>query len=97
MISFTPDVRKGPTPSPVQSFQLGMGQRVTDIQDHDFTSLGPKKRGTVTITPPDGKAVWMTRSEAREAEQRWGWKWGNEWDFWDENGEGGCVWAGHHM
>lgn len=30
----------------------------------------------MTITPPEGRGVWLTRAEAREAEERWGWKWG---------------------
>lgn len=91
-----PDIRrKGPCPTPIQNFQLGMGQPVSDIQTFDFTSLGEKKKGNLTLTPPEGKGVWLTRSEAREAEERWGWKWGEEWDFWDANGEGGCPWAGH--
>ena len=87
--------RKGPTPTPLQGFELGIGRPVSGIRAFDFTSLGEKKKGKLTITPPEGRGVWLTRTEAREAEARWGWKWGSEWDFWDENGEGGCPWAGH--
>lgn len=68
-----------------------------DVQNYDFTSLGPKKLGKMKITPPEGQGVWMTRSEARDAERRWGWKWGDEWDFWEADGSGGCVWAGHEV
>jgi len=68
---------------------------VTDIAYDDFTALGLKRKGYVNMTPPDGQGLWLTRSEAREAEQRWGWKWSEEWDFWNANGEKGCVWAGH--
>lgn len=46
------------------------------------------------MTPPGGEGLWLTRSEAEEAGKRWGWKWSEEWDFW-ENGNGGCIWAGH--
>ncbi|WWC90036.1 uncharacterized protein L201_004966 [Kwoniella dendrophila CBS 6074] len=87
--------KKGPSPTPLQGFILGNGQKVDGIEVGDFTSTGQKSRGTLSITPPEGKAVWLSREEAREAEQKWGWKWSEEWDFWDENGQGGCVWAGH--
>ena len=87
--------RKGPSPTPIQGFRLGQGQSVKDIEYNDFTSLGPKKVGTVSISPPNGEGVWLTRAEARAAEKRWGWQWGGKWDFWDAEGEGGCPWAGH--
>ncbi|WVF72138.1 hypothetical protein IAT40_006950 [Kwoniella sp. CBS 6097] len=87
--------RKGPSPTPIQGFQLGLGQRVDNVELSDFTSTGQKTKGKVTITPPGGKGVWLTRDEAREASNKWGWKWGDSWDFWDESGEGGCPWAGH--
>lgn len=88
---------KGPTATPLQSMVLGYGRPVADVQNYDFTSLGPKKLGKIALTPPEGKAVWMTREEARAAEKRWGWKWGAEWDFWEADGTGGCVWAGHQV
>ncbi|WRT67127.1 uncharacterized protein IL334_004093 [Kwoniella shivajii] len=87
--------KKGPSPTPLQGFQLGLGQKVNNIEFGDFTSTGQKSKGTVTITPPEGKGVWLTREEAKEAEMKWGWKWSEDWDFWDENGQGGCVWAAH--
>ena len=74
---------------------LGAGQSVPDVGLYDFTSTGEKSKGTMSITPPEGKGVWLTRSEARDAGQRWGWKWEKEWDFWDGEGNGGCPWAGH--
>ncbi|KAL7423982.1 hypothetical protein Q5752_001567 [Cryptotrichosporon argae] len=87
--------KKGPSPTPVQAFQLGIGHPVKDVEIYDFTSLGEKKRGKTMLTPPDGAGLWLARQEAIEAGERWGWKWGDEWDFWDDNGDGGCVWAGH--
>nr|XP_018263853.1 uncharacterized protein I303_03727 [Kwoniella dejecticola CBS 10117]OBR86011.1 hypothetical protein I303_03727 [Kwoniella dejecticola CBS 10117] len=87
--------KKGPSPTPLQGFILGNGQAVADVEMGDFTSTGQKSKGTISITPPEGKAVWLTRQEAKQAESKWGWKWSEEWDFWDENGEGGCIWAGH--
>jgi hypothetical protein len=87
--------RKGPSPTPIQAFNLGVGRRATGVSVDDFTSLGPKHRGKVTVTPPGGEGVWMTREEVGEVERRWGWRWGAEWDFWDEDGKGGCPWAGH--
>ncbi|KAK4686623.1 hypothetical protein P7C73_g3500, partial [Tremellales sp. Uapishka_1] len=89
------EFKKGPSPTPIQGFHLGVGWSVNNIETHDFTSLGPKKNGQTSISPPGGKAVWLTRTEAKEAGERWGWKWDEEWDFWDARGEGGCVWAGH--
>jgi hypothetical protein len=54
----------------------------------------------MAITPQNGEGMWLTRQEAREAEEKWGWKWGSEWNFWgvegQEEGAGkGCPWAGH--
>lgn len=74
---------------------LGVGEAVENIAYDDFTSLGHKKLGKVTMTPPGGDGVWLTRGESNEAQARWGWTWGEEWDFWDEQGRGGCPWAGH--
>ncbi|WVR05246.1 hypothetical protein IAU60_002258 [Kwoniella sp. DSM 27419] len=87
--------KKGPSPTPIQGFRLGVGEQVHDIELSDFTSTGQKNRGKVTLTPPGGKGLWLTREEAKQAGVRWGWRWGDEWDFWDELGEGGCPWAGH--
>ncbi|WWD10145.1 hypothetical protein V865_008279 [Kwoniella europaea PYCC6329] len=87
--------KKGPSPTPLQGFILANGQQVSDVEMADFTSTGQKSKGTISITPPEGKGVWLTRQEARDAESKWGYKWDDEWDFWDENGQGGCVWAGH--
>jgi len=87
--------RKGASPTPIQGFNLGIGRSVPNIQVGDFTSLGQKTKGTITITPPDGDGAWLTRQEAKAAEDRWGWKLGSEWDFWDSEGKGGCIWAGH--
>ena len=70
---------------------------MSGIQEADFGSLGLKNKGKMTLTPPHGEGMWLTRDEAREAEERWGWKWGEQWAFWDENGGGGCPWAGHGM
>lgn len=86
------EFRKGPSPTPIQGFQLGVGQAVSDVAYDDFTSLGHKQLGSVTITPPRGQGVWLTKAEAEQAADRYGWQWGPEWNFWDH---GGCVWAGH--
>ncbi|ORY33812.1 glycoside hydrolase superfamily [Naematelia encephala] len=91
------DFRKGPSPTPIQGFQLGIGWSVSDVAYDDFGSLGHKKKGKVTISPAEGKGVWLTRDEAKDAQRRWGWQWSEEWNFWDENGRGGCPWAGHDV
>lgn len=93
----TQDFVKGPVATPLQSLILGYGNPVSDVQNYDFTSTGAKKLGKISLTPPEGKGVWMTRTEAKDAETRWGWKWGSEWDFWETDGSGGCVWAGHDV
>jgi hypothetical protein len=91
------DFVKGPVATPLQSFILGYGRPVHDVQNFDFTSTGAKKLGKIGLTPPEGKGVWLTRTEAKDAAERWGWKWGSEWDFWEADGSGGCVWAGHEV
>jgi hypothetical protein len=91
------DFLKGPCPTPLQMLKLGYGQSVSGIQNYDFTSFGAKKLGKITITPPEGLGVWMTRDEAKAAEERWGWKMGQDWDFWQQDGSGGCIWAGHEV
>ena len=72
-----------------------MGQAVSGIAYDDFSALGLKKLGKITFTPPGGRALWLTRDEARKAGERWGWKWDESWDFWEADGRGGCPWAGH--
>jgi hypothetical protein len=72
-----------------------MGQSVADIAYDDFTSFGHKKVGTVTMTPPEGHGVWLTREESDQAAKRWGWSRDADWDFWSADGNGGCPWAGH--
>lgn len=87
--------RKGACPSPIQGFQLAAGQPVHKVEEYEFGALGAKKKGTISIAPPGGDALWLTREEARDAERRWGYKWDPSWDFWAEDGKGGCPWAGH--
>lgn len=87
--------RKGACPSPIQGFQLAAGQAVPKVEEYEFGSLGAKKKGTLSITPPGGEGLWLTRNEARDAERRWGYKWDDSWSFWDAAGQGGCPWAGH--
>ena len=82
-------------PTPIQGLRLGNGQAVDDVGLYDFTSLGEKSKGKMTITPPDGEGVWLTKEEARRAQDRWGYRWGDEWNFWDDRGNQGCPWAGH--
>ncbi|ORX39856.1 glycoside hydrolase superfamily [Kockovaella imperatae] len=88
------EFRKGRSPTPIQGFRLGVGETVDNIAMDDFTSLGLKRLGNVTHTPPP-EGLWLTREEAKTAEERWGYKWGSEWNFWDERGLAGCPWAGH--
>lgn len=86
--------RKGPSPTPLQGFQLGLGHAQAGVETHDFGSFGPKKTGSVDLRPQDGRGCWLTRDEARAVDARWGWTRGARWDFWDGPAEG-CIWAGH--
>ncbi len=50
----TTTIKKGTTPSPVQSFRLGMGQSQT-VDTWDFGTFGPRRTGSVTINPKGRK------------------------------------------
>ncbi len=92
--------RKGPSPTPIQCLRLGVGQSQYKVENHDFTSMGPKQRGTVDVHPENGIGCWMSRTECEAADRRWGWKRGPEWDFWDSEGthdRKGCIWGGHDV
>ena len=43
-------LKRGPTPTPVQSLRLGMGQAQT-VENWTFNTFGPKCEGMVTIDP----------------------------------------------
>ncbi len=57
---------KGACPSPIQGFQLAAGQPVHKAEEYEFGALGAKKKGTISITPPGGDALWLTHAKRRE-------------------------------
>ena len=81
-------LKKGPFPSPAQSLRLGMGTAQT-VDNWTFTSMGPKREGTVTIDP-EGKKLWADpESEPDGLHPKWGWKRDPGWKL------GTCIWAQH--
>lgn len=88
--------RKGPTPTPLQNFLLGSGVPQKDVEEWEFSYLGPKKTGSTDLTPKDGLGCWLTREEADAAASQFGWK--RDYDFWGDEPESmasGDVWAAH--
>ena len=94
----TTTIKKGTTPSPVQSFRLGMGQSQT-VDTWDFGTFGPRRTGSVTINPK-GRKIWAepdpdaTSTSGGElpdgTHPRWGWKRDVlKWPL------GTCIWALH--
>ncbi|KAI0806708.1 glycoside hydrolase [Fomes fomentarius] len=84
-----PDLNtKGPFPSPAQSLRLGMGKAQT-VDNWTFTSMGPKKDGTVTIDP-QGRKLWSDpATEPDGLHRKWGWRRDPGWKL------GTCIWAQH--
>ncbi|KAI0695096.1 glycoside hydrolase [Cerioporus squamosus] len=81
-------LKKGPFPSPAQSLRLGMGTPQT-VDNWTFTSMGPKREGTVTIDP-QGTKLWADpETEPDGLHPKWGWKRDAGWKL------GTCIWAQH--
>ncbi|EIW85830.1 glycoside hydrolase family 5 protein [Coniophora puteana RWD-64-598 SS2] len=87
-------LKKGSTPTPAQSFKLGVGQAQV-VDNWEFAAFGPKKSGTVTIDPA-GKSIWLPEGGADDGtdevdgvSKKWGWKRGKGWRL------GTCIWALH--
>lgn len=94
----TTTMKKGTTPSPVQSLRLGMGQLQT-VDVWDFGTFGPRRTGSVTVDPK-GRKIWAesdpdaTLTSGGEhpdgAYPHWGWKRDvSKWPL------GTCIWALH--
>jgi hypothetical protein len=85
----TSQLKKGPTPTPVQSFRLGMGE-TQSVDNWEFGSFGPKKNGTVTIDPK-GVRLWAKAEQEDEngVHPRWGWRRDPGWRL------DTCPWAQH--
>ena len=90
-ISSIPDswrLKKGPMPTPIQSFRLGAGQAQT-VENWVFGAMGPKRSGSVTVDP-NGTLAWLTEDEDRlQGGSKWGWNRDDAWPL------GQCLWAAH--
>lgn len=85
----TASLKKGPTPTPIQSFRLGMGQ-AQEVEYWEFGSFGPKMANKVTIDP-NGTKIWARPKDEDEdgVNTKWGWRRDPGWT------QGGCIWASH--
>ncbi|CAO1617655.1 unnamed protein product [Sympodiomycopsis kandeliae] len=81
-------LRQGPMPTPLEGMKLGTGSSQT-VQNWIFTSLGPKRKGQVTVDP-QGSSIWLSAEEdAKRGGDKWGWRRDPDWPL------GQCVWAAH--
>ncbi|KAE8271143.1 hypothetical protein A4X09_0g1202 [Tilletia walkeri] len=81
-------LRKGPMPTPLQSFITGAG-KAQEIDNYIFGPVGPKKSGS-SLVDPKGKSIWMTALEDHQkGGSRWGWARHPDWPL------GQCLWAAH--
>ncbi|KAI8974231.1 glycoside hydrolase [Trametes punicea] len=83
-------LKKGSFPTPAQSFRLGMGQAQT-VDNWKFTSMGPKRDGTVTIDPRGTKMWADPDTEPDGVHPKWGWRRDPRWKL------GTCIWAQHQV
>ncbi|KAI0628818.1 glycoside hydrolase [Trametes polyzona] len=84
----TSTLKKGSFPTPAQSLRLGMGQAQT-VDNWKFTTMGPKRDGTVTIDP-QGQKMWADPDTEHDGvHPKWGWRRDAGWKL------GTCVWALH--
>ncbi|OSD02140.1 glycoside hydrolase family 5 protein [Trametes coccinea BRFM310] len=83
-------LKKGSFPTPAQSLRLGMGEAQT-VDNWKFTSMGPKRDGTVTIDPQGAKMWADPESEPGGVHPKWGWRRDPGWKL------GMCIWAQHQV
>ena len=83
-------LKKGPAPTPAQSFRLGMGQAQT-VENWTFGAFGPQQAGSVTVDPK-GLTIWADpTTEPNGVHPRYGWRRGSEWTL------GVDIWALHDV
>ncbi|KAJ4475569.1 glycoside hydrolase family 5 protein [Lentinula aciculospora] len=84
-------LKKGSSPTPAQSFRLGMGTAQT-VDNWNFGTFGPSKNGTVTIDPK-GDKMWADSNieDANGVHPKWGWRRDPGWKL------GTCIWAQHDV
>ncbi|KAJ3877589.1 glycoside hydrolase [Lentinula edodes] len=82
-------LKKGSSPTPAQSFRLGMGTAQT-VDNWNFGTFGPSKNGSVTIDP-NGDKMWADPDieDTDGIHPRWGWQRDSGWKL------GTCIWAQH--
>ena len=85
----TATLKKGPTPTPVQSFRLGMGQ-AQEVENWEFGAFGPKMTKMVTIDPKGTKIWARPKGEGEDGvNTKWGWRRDPGWT------QDTCIWASH--
>ena len=73
-------LKKGPSPTPLQGLILGMGGSA-EVDVWDFTQMGPKHAGTERLDAK-GTILWLKpEDEATRGGGKWGWKRGDEWEL----------------
>ncbi|WVQ78704.1 hypothetical protein IAT38_000791 [Cryptococcus sp. DSM 104549] len=81
-------LKKGATPTPIESFRLGMGE-VQEVQIWNFGPIGPYRGGHERIDP-QRKRLWLSKEDdEKRGGGKWGWTRGEEWDV------STCIWAQH--
>ncbi|WWC60063.1 uncharacterized protein I303_102626 [Kwoniella dejecticola CBS 10117] len=81
-------LKKGPSPTPLEGMKLGMGQAL-EIQIWNFGAMGPY-RGGHQLIDPKGKKLWLSKEDDElRGGGKWGWKRGESWEM------GKCIWAQH--
>ncbi|KAF9059850.1 glycoside hydrolase superfamily [Rhodocollybia butyracea] len=82
-------LKMGSSPTPAQSFRLGMGTAQT-VENWNFGMFGPSRNGNVTIDPK-GDKLWADPSieDANGVHPKWGWRRDPGWEL------GTCLWAQH--
>ncbi|WVR04027.1 hypothetical protein IAU60_001026 [Kwoniella sp. DSM 27419] len=81
-------LKKGPSPTPIEGFRLGMAQP-QEVQIWNFGTMGPY-RGGHELIDPKGKKLWLSAADDEtRGGGKWGWSRGEEWEM------GKCIWAQH--
>ncbi|WVW79906.1 hypothetical protein I302_101876 [Kwoniella bestiolae CBS 10118] len=81
-------LKKGPTPTPIEGMRLGEGQP-QQVQIWNFGAMGPY-RGGHELIDPKGKKLWLSKEDDEtRGGGKWGWTRGDSWEM------GKCIWAQH--
>ncbi|WVO17970.1 hypothetical protein L204_105668 [Cryptococcus depauperatus] len=81
-------LKKGPSPTPIESLRLGMGE-AQEVQVWKFGAMGPYRASNITIDP-EGVKMWLSEEDdEKRGGGKWGWTRGPDWKM------GFCIWAQH--